>query len=180
MCISNAFLGDCIIFKVCLPYIRALHFRLLFINQRLDLTLQTSLLQQFATETQFRYRKLKPSFYIGNRKPSFCTGNQNLFFYVSHLFWYWDLKPRSNFGTYRYLSQHIFCYFFSNVFKISHFLGYGHFGFQHFAETKIVVSVVDCVAAQVMSLGFSADFMWLNKLKTSEKARVFQTLMTYL
>ena len=70
--------------------------------------------------------------------------------------------------------------FFSNVFKISHFLGYGHFGFQHFAETEIMVSVVDCVAAQVMSLGFNADFMWLNKLKTSEKARVFHTLMTYL
>ena len=70
--------------------------------------------------------------------------------------------------------------FFSNVFKISHFLGYGHFGFQHFVETKIMVSVVDCVAAKVMSLGFSADFMWLNKLKTSEKARVFHTLMTYL
>ena len=32
-----------------------------------------------------------------------------------------------------------------------------------------MVSVVDCVAAQVMSLGFNADFMWLNKLKTSEK-----------
>ena len=116
MCISNAFLGDCIIYKVCLPYIRALHFRLLFINQRLDLTLQTSLLQQSATETQFRYRKLKPSFDIGNRKPSFCTGNQNLFFYVSHLFRYWDLKPQSNFGTYRYLSQHIFCYFFFQMF----------------------------------------------------------------
>ena len=70
--------------------------------------------------------------------------------------------------------------FFSNVFKISHFLGYGHFGFQHFADTEIMVSVVDCVAAQVMSLGFSADFMWLNKLKTSEKARVFHTLMAYL
>ena len=116
MCISNAFLGDCIIYKVCLPYIRALHFRLLFINQRLDLTLQTSLLQQYATETQFRYRKLKPSFDIGNRKPGFCTGNQNLFFYVSHLFRYWDLKTRSNFGTYCYLSQHIFCYFFFQMF----------------------------------------------------------------
>ena len=59
-------------------------------------------------------------------------------------------------------------------------MGFGQFGFQHFAEAKIMVSVVDCVAAQVMSLGFSADFMWLNKLKTSEKARVFHTLMAYL
>jgi hypothetical protein len=53
-------------------------------------------------------------------------------------------------------------------------------GLRNFAETKIMVSVVDCVAAQVMSLGFNADFMWLNKLKTSENARVFHTLMAYL
>ena len=131
------------------------------------------------TETQFRYRKPKSSFDIGNPKPGFRSGNQSLFFYVSHLSWYLDLKPQSNFGIVIWANTFSVC-FFQMVLRFPHFLGYGHFGFQHFAETKIMVSVVDCVAAQVMSLGFSADFMWLNKLKTSEKARVFHTLMAYL